>query len=195
MRMMILAVVVLASSMGSANAQMSGMDMKPGAALAGKADVTKALDAMLTTFEKEVMGVAQAMPAEKYDFSPASLKIVGAQFDGVKTFGQQATHIAQANYYFFSTATGMKPAGVDVRAIGNLKTKDEIVAALAASIAFGHKAIATITAANALEVLKGDDAQTRVTLAAGAVAHGFDHYGQMVEYLRMNGIVPPASAK
>ena len=70
-------------------------------------------------------------------------------------------------------------------------------AALAASVAFGHKAIATLTPENAFEVVKIPEPgfYTRATLAEFGVSHCFDHYGQMVEYLRMNGIVPPASAK
>ncbi|MFP5248228.1 MAG: DinB family protein, partial [Acidobacteriota bacterium] len=64
------------------------------------------------------------------------------------------------------------------------------------SFRFGHKAIATLTPANAFEVLHSNEPglQTRATLAAFAIAHANDHYGQMVEYLRMNGMVPPASA-
>jgi len=67
------------------------------------------------------------------------------------------------------------------------------VAAAQASFDFAHKAFAALTAKNAFESVRGD--QTRASIAGGLVAHGFDHYGQMVEYLRMNGIVPPASAK
>ncbi len=86
---------------------------------------------------------------------------------------------------------------MDPRAILKMTKKDDVVAALAASFAFAHKAIATLTPANAFEVIKSPEPgfQTRATLAAFGIAHGFDHYGQMVEYLRMNGIVPPASAK
>jgi hypothetical protein len=74
--------------------------------------------------------------------------------------------------------------------------KEEAVMSLEMSLAFAHKAIATITAENAFVMIKGADGMnTRATLAAFGVAHGYDHYGQMVEYLRMNGIVPPASAK
>ena len=138
------------------------------------------------------------MPAEKYDFAPSAAAFAPgspATFDKVRTFAEQVKHVAQANYYFYMTATGLKP-DVGVKAIGSLKTKDEIVAALEGSFAFGHKALATITAANAFESIMGADGlHTRVTVADFAVAHGFDHYGQMVEYLRMNGIVPPASAK
>ena len=92
-----------------------------------------------------------------------------------------------------TTACGIKP-DVDMRAIAKLTTKDECVKALADSFAFGHKALATVTSANAFESIKGADGMhTRVTVADFAVAHGYDHYGQMVEYLRMNGIVPPGS--
>ena len=152
-----------------------------------------AYDASLTLFEKECVGVARAMPADKYDFSPASLKIPGAKFDGVRTFGEQVTHLAEANYYFYGVAGAMKP-DVDMKAVGALKTKDEIVAALEASFVFAHKAVATLTAGNAFESIKSVDGQTtRGSLAAFAVAHGYDHYGQMVEYLRMTGNLPPGS--
>ena len=93
----------------------------------------------------------------------------------------------------FASFGGPKPT-VDVRALGNLKTKDEIVSALQASFTYAHSAIATITPANAYQTIEGvDGMHTRATVASFAVAHGFDHYGQLVEYLRMNGIVPPGS--
>jgi hypothetical protein len=80
-----------------------------------------------------------------------------------------------------------------VKALANIKGKDAAVAALQASFVFSHKAFGTLTAQNAFESVKGTD--TRASLAGGLVAHAFDHYGQLVEYLRMNGIVPPASRK
>jgi uncharacterized damage-inducible protein DinB len=81
-----------------------------------------------------------------------------------------------------------------MKKINAMTTKDEAVAVLASSFEFAHKAIATITSANAFETIKGADGMhTRATLAAFAVAHGYDHYGQWVEYLRMNGMVPPGS--
>ena len=153
----------------------------------------QALDELLTPLEKECVGVAKAMPADKYNFSPASLKIPGAKFDGVRTFAEEVTHLAQANYYFYGAVSGMKP-DVDTRSIGALKTKEEIVSALEASFVFAHKAIATLTGDNVLGTIKPvDDMHSRASLASFGVAHGYDHYGQMVEYLRMNGIVPPGS--
>jgi hypothetical protein len=112
----------------------------------------------------------------------------------VRTFVGQVTHLAEANYFFFGWS-GIKPDR-DVKAIGAITTKDEALAALEASFAYAHKAIATITPGNAFVAVKAVDGfTTRTTIAAFAAAHGYDHYGQMVEYLRMNGIVPPASAK
>jgi len=114
----------------------------------------------------------------------------------VRTFAEQATHVAQANYFFGAFVSGFKP-DTDLRAIAKLTSRDDVVAALANSFAFAHKSIATLTAANAFEVVKTPEPglQTRSTMAMFCVAHANDHYGQMVEYLRVNGIVPPASAR
>ena len=142
------------------------------------------------------MGVVKAMPADKYNFAPSPAIFApgqGARFATVRTFVQQVTHVAEANYYFYSAVSGMKP-DVDTKALGAITTKDQAVEALAASFRFAHRAIATITPANAFLPIKPVDGQgTRATLAAFGVAHGYDHYGQLVEYLRMNGLVPPGS--
>ena len=155
----------------------------------------KAIDGLLSMTESEVVSAAKAMPADKYSFAPSqSIFAPGqkTQFDTVRTFVGQVTHIAQANYFFFGWS-GVKPDR-DVKAIESILTKDEAVAALEASFVYGHKAIATITTENAFISIKPiDGLSTRATIAAFAAAHGNDHYGQMVEYLRMNGIVPPSS--
>ena len=158
-----------------------------------------ALDTQLTIIEMEMVPAVKAMPAEKFDFAPSQAIFVPGQkteFATVRTFAQQATHVAEANYFFYSGVSGLKP-DVDPRGILKLTKKDDIVAALAGSFAYAHKAIATLTPGNSFEVLKFEEPGlwTRASLAAFGVAHAFDHYGQMVEYLRMNGIVPPASAK
>ena len=158
-----------------------------------------AFDSQLSIIEFEMMGAVKAMPADKFDFAPSQAIFVPGQkteFATVRTFAQQATHVAQANYFFYSVVSGLKP-DVDMEGLPKLTKKDDVVAALAGSFAFAHKAIATLTPGNAFEVVKLPEPGmwTRGTLAAFGVAHAFDHYGQMVEYLRMNGIVPPASAK
>lgn len=159
----------------------------------------QALDSELTLIERELMSAVKAMPADKFGFAPSAAIFVPGQtteFEGVRTFAQQAIHVAQANYSFYSIVSGMKP-DVDMRALAKLTSKDDVVAALAGSFRFGHQAIATLTTANAFEVVKTSEPglQTRATLAAFGISHANDHYGQIVEYLRMNGIVPPASVR
>ena len=185
-----MAVMVLGGCSMAAYAQME-MGPPKGAPVGSTVTIAKAFDEPLSLFEYEVMGVAKAMPADKYGFAPASTG--GAKFDGVRSFAAEATHIADANYYFYSVVSGMKP-DVDMKAINALTKKEDIVAALAKSFVFAHKAVATMKLETAFVAIKSVDGQdTPASLAAFAVAHGYDHYGQMVEYLRMNGVVPPGS--
>lgn len=181
---------------GTLNAQMAGMDMGKDAAKMTAQSPAQAIDDMLSLYEHEAMGVVNAMPADKYGFAPSAATFAagqGAKFDGVRTFAQQVTHVAEANFYFYSTVSGLKP-DVDMKTINTMTKKEDCVAVLAKSFAFAHKAIATITPQNAFEPIKPvDGMKTRVSLAAFGVAHGYDHYGQLVEYLRMNGITPPGS--
>jgi hypothetical protein len=192
-RTLVLAVAVISSCGLQMRSQMSGLPPSP--PVGTKEDPAKAVDGLLSAMEFQVVGAAKAMPADKYSFAPAQGIFAAGQtthFDTVRTFVAQVTHLAQVNYFFFSWS-GIKPDR-DVKAIGSITTKDEAVAE--ASFVYAHKAIATITAENAFVAIKPIDGfSTRMTIAAFAAAHGYDHYGQMVEYLRMNGIVPPASAK
>jgi uncharacterized damage-inducible protein DinB len=142
---------------------------------------------LFTDQEKEVVSAAEAMPADKYNFRPTK-----GTFEGVRTFAQQVTHIAGSQYYYFGDF-GVK-GGVDPDAIDKLTNKDDIVKALKDSYAFAQQAIATITVENAFAQF-GDHKSPRAGLATGALAHTNDHYGQMVVYLRMNGVIPPASRK
>jgi uncharacterized damage-inducible protein DinB len=158
----------------------------------------KSLDGLLKIYEEQIVGAAKAMPADKYNFAPsqaifaASQKVDFASPKSVNTFGQTVAHVAQANYYFFSTLGGAKP-DVDMKAMGDMTSKEDAVKALEGSFAYAHKQLATLTAANAFASVKDD--QTKTSMAAFGIAHMCDHYGQLVEYLRMNGIVPPASQK
>ena len=156
----------------------------------------QAQNELLNIFEQDFMGVAQAMPADKYAFAPTAATFTtaqGAKFDGVRTFAQQISHVTTANYYFASKILGEKMP-VDPKSIQSLTTKEELLKAAADSFAYAHKALATITAENAYTTIEGvDGLHTRSVVASFIAAHGYDHYGQMVEYLRMNGIVPPGS--
>ncbi len=181
-----------------AQAQMGGMPMG-GATPAGPgagSPVTPAamLDAMLSDFEHSMMNVAKAMPADKYNFAPTPANFAPgspAKYDGVLAFGPMLIHVAQGIYNSFAQASGMKP-DVDPKTLTSLKSKDEIVNALQQSFAFAHKATTAITPENAFLSVRGT--RTRLSIAATGIAHSDDHYGQLVEYLRMNGVIPPGSA-
>jgi hypothetical protein len=192
-----LVISLLTIAVASASAQARDFKDPYTASEAGKPMApAKALDIMLTQLETEVLGVAQAMPAEKYGFAPSAETFAPgspAKFGTVRTFAGQLTHIAGANYHFYSQASGATPPAV-AKQVRDLKTKDEILAALKQSFAYGHAQIMTITPQNAFIGIEGlDGFHTPATVAAFAVAHGYDHYGQLVEYLRMNGVVPPGS--
>jgi uncharacterized damage-inducible protein DinB len=193
MKRMFVVLALAACCMTVAKAQMGAAAPKiaPGTIV----EPSKSFDALLKIYEEQMMGVVNAMPADKYDFAPSQAIFKPEQvtkYDTVRTFGQMVGHVAQANYYFYGTVGGGKP-DVDVKAIGSMTSKDDLVKALAASFAFAHKQIATLTTANAFVSVR--DEQTKASMTAFGIAHGFDHYGQLVEYLRMNGIVPPASQK
>jgi len=152
------------------------------------------LDGEISNIEKQIVEIAEAMPEDKYNFSPESLHIPGSDYKGVRTFAVQVKHVAASNYFIWSHLTGDKlPEGLkDGNGPENLKSKADIIRFLKDSYAQGHKAAATLTPENMLQTAEGSKS-TRLRLATFGVAHAFDHYGQMVEYLRMNGIVPPAS--
>jgi len=156
--------------------------------------VVSTLDREISMIEKQVVDAAEAMPEEKFNFTPESLNIPSADYKGVRTFALQVKHIAASNYFLWSPITGDKlPEGLkDGNGPEAIKTKGEIMKFLKDSFALGHKAAATLTTQNMLEIPERSKSP-RLYLATFGVAHAFDHYGQMVEYLRMNGIVPPAS--
>ena len=156
--------------------------------------VASVVDGQISGIEKEIVAAAEAMPEDKFNFSPESLKIPGSEYQGVRTFAGQVKHVAISNYFIWAPITGDKvPETLKGDNGGeNLKSKAEIIALLKDSFALGHKAAATLTADNMLQNAEHSKS-TRLRLATFGVAHAYDHYGQMVEYLRMNGIVPPAS--
>jgi hypothetical protein len=146
-----------------------------------------------TFMQNEVIAVAEAMPAEKYNFAPTS----GA-FKGVRTFAQQVKHVACANFGFFNEIEKITPppdcekGGPDPK---TMNTKSELIKYLRDSYAYSNKVIAKLTPGAMLDQVDGRYAgpNTKIGMVMAAVWHATDHYGQMVEYLRMNGIVPPGS--
>ncbi|MFZ1133755.1 MAG: DinB family protein [Candidatus Korobacteraceae bacterium] len=185
-RCLLFTVIVSAMAL-AANAQAKS-DAKP--------TFASVLDHQFTGTEKTVVPAADAMPADKYDFAPTQ-----GDFKGVRTFGAEIKHMAVANYFYASTILGEKPPvdlGGGPDGPDNIKSKAEIMKFLNDSFVYAHKAINSITEANVLEPIKaprGPNTTTRLALAISLCSHPFDHYGQMVEYLRDNNIVPPASRK
>jgi uncharacterized damage-inducible protein DinB len=145
-------------------------------------------DKLLTTMESQFVSAAEALPEEKYNFAPP---MTAGEFKGVRTFAGQVKHVADANYEFFG-GSDFTEAQSKARseAIDKLSSKAEILQALKVSFAQAHKYIAGITPENAFVMTEHG---TRASMATFGIAHLMDHYGQMVVYLRMNGIVPPAS--
>lgn len=164
------------------------------AAPSGPIAPADSLNGLMNALGYEVVGAAEAMPADKYDFAPPATM---GEFKGVRTFGAQVKHLAESNYEFFHGWTVPGATAVDPKTIEALKTKDEIVKALKDSYTYAHAAIGTITTDNAWNAgpsfLPPQFKMTKASTAAFCIAHSMDHYGQMVEYLRMNGIIPPAS--
>jgi hypothetical protein len=177
-----------------------GSTMAAGAPQAPAADAAPTLASMVdrevSSVEKQVVEAAEAMPEDKFNFTPESLTIPGDEYKGVRSFAVQVKHIASSNYFIWSGITGdTVPAAIkDGNGPVEIKSKADILKFLKDSFALGHKAAATLTPENMLQpVAKGKS--PRLHLAEFGVAHAYNHYGQMVEYLRMNGIVPPASRK
>ena len=187
-----MAILVLAlggAAQVAANAQMASQskpDQKPTFAMV--------FDRSLSGVEKEVVSAAEAMPEDKFNFAPTN-----GEFKGVRTYAQQIKHIAATSYMIGAAILGEKPPldlGKGENGPDNLTSKADIVKFLKDSFAYAHKAANSIDENNVLEKVQapwGPNKVTRLSLTVIMLGHPFDHYGQMVEYLRMNGIIPPAS--
>jgi len=141
--------------------------------------------------EKSFVDLAEAMPEEKWPFKPS-----GGAFDNVRTFAEQVKHVACANEAFASEVDHKEPPpACDTGGPNPAKSKAEILRYLRQSFTQVNEVFAKMTPGNALDAAGGPygGPSTRLGLATLAVWHASDHYGQLVVYLRMNGIVPPAS--
>ena len=199
LRTLLLITATLSLAAASAYAQATKSSPAAGAAASPSTPPTIAssIDREISLVEKEVLEAAEAMPDDKFDFSPEKLNIPGSDYKGVRTFGEQLKHIAASNYLIWSPITGEKPPDNvnDGKGPDNMKAKADIIKYVKDSFAFGHKSVSTLNSSNLVEPITSGSGRptTRLFLATFAAAHCFDHYGQMIEYLRMNGIVPPAS--
>lgn len=153
--------------------------------------IAESVEGPLKSVEGQFLSVAEAMPESKYSFIPTAGK-----FDGVRSFAEQVKHAACAQFAFFNQIEGKTPpAECEKGGPSKAATKAELIQYLRDSFDYGNKVLATITPEDALARVDGRYAgpSTRLGMAVIAVWHITDHYGQIVEYLRMNGIVPPSS--
>jgi uncharacterized damage-inducible protein DinB len=155
----------------------------------------RALQTLSDIVEKQLIPAVEAMPADKFGFAPTD-----GEFKGVRTFGQMVKHLSATNHILAAAALGEEPppdAGDEVGP-ASVRTKEEILTYLRDSFAHLHKAIGAIgqpdvyANSSPISPLKRGDV-TRSSLVTESLMHACDHYGQLVEYLRMNGVVPPAS--
>ncbi|MGC2112169.1 MAG: DinB family protein [Candidatus Korobacteraceae bacterium] len=184
------AMAILLLALGSAGSLAAA---PPQAKMDQKPTFAAVLDRSLTGIEHEVVPAAEAMPDDKFNFAPTQ-----GEFKGVRTFAQQVKHIAAVNYMLAAAILSEKPPvelggenGPD-----NMTSKADVVKFLKDSFAYLHKALNSINEENVLGQVQspfGPNKASRMGLSIIALGHPFDHYGQMVEYLRMNNIVPPAS--
>jgi hypothetical protein len=154
--------------------------------------VTIVLDRQLSNAEREFVPLIEAMPDDKFNYAPTQ-----GEFKGVRNFNEMARHVALTNDQVASAILGQKST-IDPGKNDNgpeLKTKAEVVKMVKDSFDKLHKAIATINEKNLVEVIDGPwgGKANRLGMSVLVVSHTFDHYGQLVEYARSNGIVPPAS--
>jgi hypothetical protein len=165
-------------------------------AVADPSTLSSAIDREISNIENQFVAAAEAMPEDKFDSSPANLNLPGSDFQGVRTFAMQVKHVAADNFAIWAPLTGKpEPAGINApNGPDEMKGRTEILRFLKDSFVFSHKAVTGLTNENALGLVEfRKNNVTRISLVILALTHINDHYGQMVEYLRMNGVVPPGS--
>ena len=160
----------------------------------GQQSITAAIERQFNKIESDILTTAEAMPENKFDFTPEQLAMKNSHFKGVRTFAGQIMHLATDNIFIWSAITGdsVRADIEDVNGPRNIKTKKEVIAYLKNSFTIGRRAIATLTNQNAMDTIDYMWRKLpRLDLAFYALTHANEHYGQMVIYLRMCGITPP----
>jgi uncharacterized damage-inducible protein DinB len=155
--------------------------------------IAESVGATLQFTQDSFLSMAEAMPEDKYSFIPTA-----GNFDGVRSFGEQVKHVACGQFAFFNEFEGKTPpADCEKGGHNPARTKAELIKYLKDSFEYANRVVATLTGKNALERVDGRYAapNTKLGVSVAAVWHVTDHYGQLVEYLRMNGIVPPMTQK
>ena len=145
--------------------------------------ITASEKGFYTLVSSEVIAAAEKMPEGNYSFKPTP---------EVRSFGQLVGHVADAQYGLCSTATG---EANPMKGIEKTKTsKADLVAALKDAVAYCNKAFTGMTDAQGGQIVKLMNYNVaRLTVLSVNTAHTDEHYGNMVTYLRLKGIVPPSS--
>ena len=170
------------------------------AELSARETVASALLRNFQYEEYEFRAAAEDMPAAKFSYRPKPGDF-GGVYPGygpkeLRTFAEQLKHVACSNFGFAAELDGKKPPDAcDTGGPSPAKTRDELVAYLRDSFNALKKSLGAITKENMFEPIEGPYAgpNTRLGLAGVAIWHVADHYGQLVLYMRLNSIVPPAS--
>jgi len=133
--------------------------------------------------KQNILKSADKLPEDRYGFAPTA---------GIRTYGQLLAHVADGQYILCGVAKDgkMQMKGVEKSAT----TKAEIVAALNEAFAFCDSVYAGLTDATSVATVPWFGQQrTKLSVLAFNTAHTFEHYGNLVTYMRMNGAVPPSS--
>lgn len=191
-RVMVVLLFVAASSYAIAETEKKEAEKKTEN---NEVEIGEVLSQSVIHLRRVFLPLAMAMPDDKMGFAPTD-----GQFKGVRTFGEQLKHVGASNYTFAAAILGEKPpadVGENGEGPPSLKTKEEIFKYVEASFAYVLKAMDKIDEKNAVKKMESPfgGETTRLAMATLIIGHCYDHYGQMVEYVRMNGIVPPASVR
>jgi uncharacterized damage-inducible protein DinB len=154
-------------------------------------NIADSVGEVLKFAQQQFLAAAEAMPAGKYSFIPSA-----GNFKEARSFAEQVKHVACVNYAFFNEVEGKTPPELcEKGGPSKASSKTQLLQYLRDSFAYSGKVVSTLNAQNATERVNGRYAapNTKLGVAVAAVWHVSDHYGQIVEYLRMNGIVPPAT--
>lgn len=146
------------------------------------------LQGQYATLKRNITGSADAMPAEHFSFKPVP---------EVMSYANLLTHIVELQYYYCSLVKGTPDPGASL----NFKVTDKAAVAqlVKDSFVYCDDVFAAVTDENALELLTRGSSSNQRQMARAiqltqAVVHGNEHYGNLVTYMRMKGIVPPSSA-
>jgi len=192
--------LLLLPSVLSMDALGSPAQQPTAAEMSKKETVASALLRDLESQEYEVRAAAEAMPEDKYEYRPAEGKFQNEKPEfgpaEVRTFAEQVKHVACSNFAFAAELDGRKPPeACDKGGPSPARSKKELLPYLRDSFAAIRESLGATTSQNMFAPIEGPYAgpNTRLGLATVVIWHNADHYGQMSLYLRLNGIVPPAS--